>query len=94
MTAFTLTNRPEANRYEARVDGELAGLIDYRLDGSVVEFPHTEVDPRFGGRGIGSALVRAALDAASVAQHTVIPTCPFVLDWIERHPTYQGLVAE
>ncbi|MET7951474.1 GNAT family N-acetyltransferase [Micromonospora sp. NPDC005324] len=85
---------PEANRYEARVDGEsrIAGVAQYIRTAELVAFVHTEVSPDYEGRGIGAALVRTALDEARAAHLLVLATCPFVAGWIARHPEYQDLV--
>lgn len=79
-------------RYEARIDGELAGFLEYQVDGDVVTMPHTEVDPRFEGQGVGSTLVASALDSVRGVGGRVVPTCSFVASYIERHPEYQDLV--
>ncbi|MFC4062926.1 GNAT family N-acetyltransferase [Planomonospora corallina] len=83
---------PEKGFFEATVDGEHAGQLELVRQGDVIVYTHTEVDPAFGGRGVGGALVRAALDAARAEGATVRPRCSFVKDWIDRHPTYADLV--
>ncbi|MEU6426555.1 GNAT family N-acetyltransferase [Microbispora sp. NPDC046973] len=87
-----VADNPEASRFEITVDGALAGFADYRLNGPRISFTHTEIDPAFEGRGLGSTLVRAALDAARDAGLSVLPFCPFVKRYIERHPDYLDLV--
>lgn len=86
----------ERSRFEVLVDGTSAGLADYRdaeRAGAVVRtFFHTEVDPAFEGRGLGGALVRAALDDARARGLRVVPTCPFVAAYIRRHPDDADLV--
>ena len=59
----------------------------------MITLRHTEIDPSVGGRGLGSALVRFALDDARARGLTVIPRCPFVAAFIVRHPEYEELVA-
>jgi predicted GNAT family acetyltransferase len=81
-----ITDNAAERRYEAHLDGELAGWVEYRrLDGRIVAL-HTEVPPAFGGRGIASALVRRVLDDARVAGEKVTPRCPFFVAHFERHP--------
>ena len=84
---------PERSHYEAGVDGRHAGVAAYRLSGRRIEFTHTKVDDAFEGQGVGSVLVRFALDDARARGLSVRPTCPFVRSWIDRHPTYADLVA-
>lgn len=92
--AIEVSDAPEAKRYEARVDeaSEVAGIAEYMRTTELVAFVHTEVAPEYEGRGVGSALVRAALDEARAAGLQVLPTCPFFAGWIARHPEYQDLV--
>ncbi|WP_067168721.1 GNAT family N-acetyltransferase [Microtetraspora niveoalba] len=87
-----VADNPEAGRFEITVEGKLAGFAEYRRRGSRISFTHTEVDPAYGGRGLGSALVRGALDASRDAGLSVLPYCPFVRDYIARHPGYLDLV--
>ena len=82
----------DAGRFEVRVDGELAGFADYSRRGSALAFTHTVVDPAFEGRGLGSLLVRGALEAARAQGAAVLPFCPFVRSWLERHPDQLDLV--
>lgn len=81
----TVIDVPERTRYEARVDGELAAFADYIPTDELLAFTHTEVLPAFEGKGIGSALVRDALDDVRARQRSVLAVCPFVSGWIARH---------
>jgi predicted GNAT family acetyltransferase len=81
----TVIDVPERTRYEARVDGELAAFADYIPTGELLAFTHTEVLPAFEGRGVGSTLVREALDDVRGRQRSVLAVCPFVSGWIARH---------
>ena len=89
---LTVTDVPEAGRYEARAADRVLGLAAYRRHGDRVLFTHTEVDPDAGQSGLGSPLVRAALDDVRARGGSVVPRCPFVRGWIERHPEYADLV--
>jgi uncharacterized protein len=90
----TVTNNPQDERYEARVGDEQAGFTEYRERPALIAFMHTEVDSRFEGRGVGSALVRGALDDAHARDLAVLPFCPFVNSYIKRHPELVALVPE
>ena len=95
MSDAVITDNPALNRYEARLDGRLAGFAEYRLTDTLIVFTHTEVDPSFEGKGIGGALARFALDAVRAAgSREVLPRCPFIKAWIDKHPDYLGLVSE
>lgn len=91
--ATTVVPNDAAGRYEIWVDGELAGFTQFRVDGAVATFPHTEISPDYEGRGLATTLIRAALDDMRSRGFTVVPRCPFVRAFIEKHPEYQDLVA-
>ncbi|MFC8502974.1 GNAT family N-acetyltransferase [Pedococcus sp. NPDC057267] len=94
MSETTVKDNPDLSRFEAYVDGALAGFASYRLSGGHVVFTHTEVDDAYEGQGVGSALARGALDQVRAAgERDVVAMCPFIAAWIERHPDYQDLVA-
>jgi len=90
-TSPTIDDIADLQRYEARLDGDLAGFLEYRLAGTRRILLHTEVLEAFGGRGVGAALARHALDAARTAGTRVTVRCPFLQAWLERHPEYAGL---
>ena len=93
MSEIETSHAEDLHRYEARVGGELAGVAACPLAEGIVVFTHTEVDDRFEGQGVGSALARAALDDVRAAgTRRVIATCPFIKGWIERHPDYHSLL--
>ena len=85
---------PEHDRYEVALDGQMVGLLDYRRgrDGAV-HLTHAEVSPRVGGRGVGSALVRGALDDLAEKGERIVPVCSFVRSVVRDNPDYQRLVA-
>jgi uncharacterized protein len=86
-------HNPDASRYELFEDGVLVGVADYRLDGQVAVFPHTEVVAPRRGHGLGERLVRFALDDQRRLGHTVIARCWFVAEFIDDHPEYADLRA-
>ena len=88
-----VVDAPERSRFEARVEGELAGFVEYRHRPALIAFTHALIDPRFEGHGIGSRLVSTALSEARSAGLAVLPFCPFVRSYIARHPAdYLDLV--
>lgn len=90
----SVKDAPERHRYEVEVDGEPAGFAEYHRRQDVVEFRHTQVDDRFEGQGVGSQLARQALDDVRSAGLRVVPRCPFIRQWIDRHPDYGDLVVQ
>ena len=89
----TVTNAPDASRYEIRDGDRLLGHADYQRDGDTFVFTHTEVDQDSGQSGLGSTLVRAALDDVRAQGGSVVPECSFVRGWIGKHDEYADLVA-
>jgi predicted GNAT family acetyltransferase len=83
----------ELDRFELVLDGQLAGYTAYQLADRAITFTHTEILPNQREHGLGSRLVRDALD--QVREHTdyrVVAVCPFVAKWISEHPDYQDLL--
>ncbi len=92
-TEITVADNPDAARYELTVDGERAGFVTYRQSPGVIAFLHAEVDPSRERRGLGSTLVRGALDDARARGLSVRPVCPFVRSFMETHEEYRDLWA-
>ncbi|HEY0950906.1 GNAT family N-acetyltransferase [Nocardioides sp.] len=93
MTDVATSHNPAQSRYEAHIDGELAGFAEYQLTDELVTFTHTEVFEKFEGKGVGSALARFGLDDVRASgERKVLPLCPFIKGWIGKHPDYVDLV--
>jgi uncharacterized protein len=91
---LTIANAPAEQRYEARAGDELAGFTSYRERPGLIAFMHTQVDARFEGQGVGGALVAGALEDARARDLAVLPFCPFVNSYIQRHSELVALVPE
>jgi predicted GNAT family acetyltransferase len=83
--APAISDAPDRERFEAHLDGELAGVLEYVVKRSRIALVHTEVLPAYEGRGVGSALVRFALGEARRRGLRVIATCPYVRSYLARH---------
>ena len=90
-TGLNVRHNEEEKRFEADVDGGLA-FAEYTTSGKSTTFTHTEVPEEAEGQGVGSGIVKFALDHAKSAGWTVVPQCPFVKTYIERHSEYGSLV--
>jgi uncharacterized protein len=89
---MTVRDNPTELRYEL-LDGEtLVGLIRYRLEPNAIALIHTEVEPAHEGQGLAGVLVQGALDDIRARGLRLIPICPYVRSWLERHPEYADLV--
>jgi uncharacterized protein len=95
MAQIEVVDNPARRRYEALVDGQVAGFSQYQLGDDLILFTHTQVDDEYAGHGVASALVRGALDdVRAKGTHKVVPLCPFVRAYIQRHPEYADLLYE
>lgn len=89
------TDNAEQHRYEITVDGAVAGYIDYHDRDGRRALMHTVVESAYEGQGLGSKLVRGALDQARAQGHAVLPHCTFVRSYVDRHrDDYLDLVPE
>ena len=87
----TVNNNTTKHRFELDVEGHLAAAY-YERAGNVITFEHTEVPPELGGKGVGSSLVRGALDQVRTDGLKVVAQCPFVKAWIGKNPAYADLL--
>jgi uncharacterized protein len=85
---------PDRERYELSIDDEVAGFTAYRVRPGLIAFVHTEVDERLQGRGLADRLIRFALEDARARSLAVLPFCPFVKAFIERHREFEELVPD
>ncbi|MCB8984125.1 MAG: N-acetyltransferase [Ardenticatenaceae bacterium] len=84
-------NNEAENRFEIEEDGQLA-VLEYVREADVITYVHTKMPPDLRGMGLGGKLARYALEYAREMNLKVIPVCPFVQSYLERHPEYQSLV--
>lgn len=81
-----VTRNDEDERYEIRRDGVLAGFtVAIPDDQGRVVFPHTEIDPAFSGEGLGSILIKGALEDAASRGDTIVPECSFVKKYLHEN---------
>jgi predicted GNAT family acetyltransferase len=87
----TVTDNAARSRYELPV-GDAVAFIEHVGEGDAVAFVHTEVPEAMEGKGVGSRLVKGALEDVRRRGLKVVPRCPFVREYIVRHPEYQDIV--
>ncbi|HSZ43546.1 MAG TPA: GNAT family N-acetyltransferase [Trebonia sp.] len=87
-----LSDNPAGSRFEIRIGGELAGFVLYQRRGDLINLVHTEVGDRYQGAGVAGRLARFSLDTARAEKLSVLPSCPYIRSWIQRHPDYADLV--
>ena len=91
LMKLNITNNTLKHRFETEIGAQTA-FLNYRLVSGVITFTHTEVPSSLNGRGIGTALAKAALDYAVENHLRVVPRCPFVADYVQAHPQYQSIL--
>jgi uncharacterized protein len=87
-----ISDAPDRHRYELSVDGQVVGFAEYHERPGLIAFVHTEIDESVQGRGLGDTLIRFALEDARKRDLAVLPFCPFVKAFIERHREFEALV--
>ncbi len=86
-----VSNNEAENRFELHTGGQIA-FLNYRRTPQEITLTHAETPPEIEGRGLGSKVVRAALEFARERDLKVIPLCPFVAWYIRQHKEYADLV--
>jgi predicted GNAT family acetyltransferase len=93
--SVSIVKNEKLNRFEIYSDGELAGFAEFKVVNQMISYTHTEIDPRFGGKGLGSQLIKEALDEALEQDLEVTPYCSFVSAYIKKNSEkYLHLVSE
>ena len=76
-------------------DAEKAGFLEYNKNKEgILEITHTEVDPEFGGKGLGTELVKAAVEDAQMNNLKILSLCPYAKKVIEKTPEFKDLLVE
>jgi hypothetical protein len=91
-SAVLVRNDPAGNRYELLIDGVRAGDLHYLPTRGAVVLVHTEIAPELEGQGFGGRLIAGALEDLRARELIIIPVCPFVRSYLERHLEYADLL--
>ena len=83
----------EEQRFEMEVDSETA-FIAYEEKDKKMYLIHTETPPELEGKGVASALVEKTLNYLEQHHLQLVPVCPFVQSYVQRHPEWNRLVTE
>jgi uncharacterized protein len=92
-SSVRVVDNAKKSRYEAYVDDTLAGSVTYRFEQGVLVLVHTEVEAAFERHGVGNRLVSGVLDDVRARGLRIVPVCPFIVAYLERHPEQADLVA-
>ncbi|HWT48356.1 MAG TPA: GNAT family N-acetyltransferase [Mycobacterium sp.] len=90
-TGAQTTITADQGRYTIAVEGKTVGLADFADRGDQRVFYHTEIAPEFGGRGLATILVEAALNAARDEGKRIVPVCSMVVTVLEKHPEFDAI---
>ena len=88
---LAIRHEPDARRFAVDISGKTAYITYREHDVRILELDHTYVPSEARGGGIASQLTRRALEYAREHGYRVVPSCPFVAAYIERHPEYREL---
>lgn len=87
---YDIVNNTEAKRFELTIEGKTA-IVTYSLFEGGITFLHTEVPAEMEGKGIAASLAKFVLEYAKTNNLKVLPLCPYIKLYIDRHPEYQSL---
>ena len=94
MENYKLIDNVALHQYEFRI-GDLIPRIEYiKTKNGEIYLTHTEVPSALEGKGVGSSLVRLALEDIERQQLRLVPVCPFVAGYVQKHPEWKRLVME
>ena|SRR6478609_6832610 len=91
-TGAPVTVHKESDKFTIAIDGKTVGLTEYRDEGNSRVFPHTEVDDAFEGRGLATVVISEALAQTRSEGLRIVPECPAVIAYLEKHPEYEDIV--
>lgn len=92
MANDQVTHNEGSSRFELDVGG-LTAVAEYKRNGNVLTFTHTEVPHEHRDQGIGHKLARGAMEHVQASGDRVVASCPFIARFIRENPQYQNLLA-
>lgn len=85
--AKEFAHEPDARRYALRIDGELASVVDYAINGNSISFHRTYTSPNQRGKGLAAEIVSFAVDDVEAnSDRHIVPMCWYVGEWFDKHP--------
>lgn len=88
-----IIDNKEKSRFETEIEGHEA-FVEYSMKPNVISLNHTEVDKALAGKGVGSEMIENVLLEVELRGLKVIPECPFIKKYIEKHPEWKSILAE
>jgi len=91
--AKSIINEPDASRYAMYIDGQLAAVADYSINGRSISFPHSYTQPTMRGKGYAGEVVEFAMnDVETTTDRRVVAMCWYVAEWFDKHPERSNLL--
>ena len=91
MPEQEVTDNTSLHRFELKQGNEIASIL-YSKTPHSIRLIHTEVPPALQGQGVASKLVKGTLDLLRDSGLTIVPSCPFVADYLKRHREYLPMI--
>ena len=83
----------EMNRFETEIDDHQA-IIEYSVMPNILSLNHIEVDKELAGKGVASEMTETVLLQIEQRGLKVIPICPFIKKYIQKHPEWNSIIAD
>jgi predicted GNAT family acetyltransferase len=94
MSPITIRHNPGRNRFEV-LDGDVvigrAAYVDRDTESERI-FYHTVINDEYGGQGLAGRLAAQALDETVAAGLKIVPVCPYIRKYLQKHPEYSANV--
>ena len=87
-----VVDNKEKNRFEAEIDGHQA-IIEYSVKPNILILKHIEVDKELSGRGVATEMTESVLLEIELRGLKVIPECPFIKNYINKHPEWESILS-
>lgn len=88
-----VAHNEKEHRFELNLDG-VRSMLTYRRYPDRIILDHTEVPQAQEGHGLAAKLTGAALEFARQNHLKVVPMCPYVADFLKKHPEQQDLLSD
>jgi predicted GNAT family acetyltransferase len=91
---FEFAHERDLHRYSMRIDGQLVCIVDYSINRNAIALTRTYTQPRYRGNGYAADLVEFAVnDIETTTPYRVVPTCWYVGEWFDKHPSRATLLS-
>lgn len=92
MDEIHIRHEKSANRFAVRLGNKIGYLSYEEVDENTLDYAHVWVPPEHRHQGIAAKLTQTALEYAREQGKTVVPSCPYVADYVERNPREKDVI--